>query len=261
MKFKAIYENLLNLYTEGVYDPHIFKVIFMTGPMGAGKSTIAQKLIGGTGLRSLNLDNFNELMIKKGQVPDGKLTGDQLQNSWEKVQKQKVNFLDGRLGLLVDGSGRNVEDIKENLQNLLNMGYDAACIMVNVPDVEETITRAQRRAAEQKEKYGVGRNIPQDFQRTTHEQIQKNIPTLQKIFQNNFFYIDTTKKDAELEKGDRKLKNWNRQLGPIDNSSNPINSKLQAIKIQINKFMSAPPSNPAALQWIAQQKQQRNTLV
>jgi len=231
MKFKAIYENLLNLYTEGVYDPHIFKVIFMTGPMGAGKSTIAQKLVGGTGLRILNLDNFNELMIKKGQVPGGMLTGAQLQNSWEKVQKQKVNFLDGRLGLLVDGSGRNVEDIKENLQNLLNMGYDAACIMVNV-DLEVSIDRAKKRAAVQAAQYGAGRNVPEELQRNTHSDIQRNIPTLQKIFGNNFF--------------------------EIDNTNTP---DLTLVQKQINRFMSAPPSKPAALQWITQQKQQRNTLV
>jgi adenylylsulfate kinase-like enzyme len=29
---------------EGVYDPHIFKAVFMAGSPGAGKSTIANKL-------------------------------------------------------------------------------------------------------------------------------------------------------------------------------------------------------------------------
>ena len=64
---------------EGVYDPHIFKAIAMIGPMGAGKSTIAQQLVGGSGLRSLNLDNFNELLIKQGKVAGGNLTPDQLE--------------------------------------------------------------------------------------------------------------------------------------------------------------------------------------
>lgn len=226
MKFDEIYESIL-LYTEGVYDPHIFKAIFMTGPMGAGKSTVAQKLVGGTGLRSLNLDNFNELMIKKGQVQGGNLTPDQLQNSWEKVQKQKANFLDGRLGLLVDGSGRNVEDIRENLQNLLKLGYDVACIMVNV-DVDVSIDRAKKRAAMQAAQHGTGRNVPEELQRKTHADIQRNIPVLQKIFGANFFEIDNT------------------------NAPN-----LEAVQKQINRFMVAPPSKEAAVQWIQQQKQQR----
>lgn len=226
MKFDDVYESL-RLYTEGVYDPHIFKAIFMTGPMGAGKSTVAQKLVGGTGLRSLNLDNFNELMIKKGQVEGGNLTPDQLQNSWEKVQKQKANFLSGRLGLLIDGSGRNVEDIKENLGKLLNLGYDAACIMVNV-DVEVSIERAKKRAAMQAAQHGTGRNVPEELQRKTHADIQKNIPTLQRIFKTNFFEIDNT------------------------NTPN-----LQAVQKQINRFLATPPSKEAAVEWIEQQKQQR----
>ena len=225
MKFDDIYNNLL-LYTEGVYDPHIFKAIFMTGPMGAGKSTVARKLVGGTGLRSLNLDNFNELMIKKGQVQGGNLTPDQLEVSWQKVQKQKANFLEGRLGLLVDGSGRNLEDIKQNFGNLLSLGYDVACIMVNV-DVDVSIQRAQKRAAMQAAQHGVGRNVPEDLQRKTHADIQKNIPHLRQLFGNNFF--------------------------EIDNTSTP---NLEAVQKQINRFMSAPPKKEAALSWIQQQKQQ-----
>ena len=53
---------LLESLEEGVNDPHIFKAVAMIGPMGAGKSTIAKQLVGGSGLRSLNLDNFNELI-------------------------------------------------------------------------------------------------------------------------------------------------------------------------------------------------------
>jgi hypothetical protein len=166
-------------------------------------------------------------MIQKGQVEGGNLTPDQLQNSWEKVQKQKANFLEGRLGLLIDGSGRNVEDIKENLEKLLSLGYDVACIMVNV-DVDVSIERAKRRAAMQAAQHGTGRNVPEELQRKTHGDIQRNIPTLQKIFKNNFF--------------------------EIDNTNTP---ELEAIQKQINRFMSAPPSQPAALQWIQQQKQQR----
>ena len=37
--------------SEGVNDPHIFKAVFMAGGPGSGKSFVAQKLLGGTGLR------------------------------------------------------------------------------------------------------------------------------------------------------------------------------------------------------------------
>jgi len=223
-KDQVLLEQAYERIVEGLYDPHIFKAIFMTGPMGAGKSTVAQKLVGGTGLRSLNLDNFNELMIKKGQVEGGILTPDQLQSSWEKVQKQKVNFLEGRLGLLIDGSGRNVEDIKENLQILLTLGYDVACIMVNV-DIDVSIDRAKKRAALQAAQYGTGRNVPEELQRKTHADIQRNIPILKQIFGKYFF--------------------------EIDNTNTP---DLALVQKKINQFLMTSPSKPQAQEWINNQK-------
>lgn len=229
MQFNRAVNRLLNILEEGVYDPYIFKAIFMTGPMGAGKSTVAQKLVGGYGLRSLNLDNFNEMAIKKGQVPNGQLSNDQLQKSWELVQAQKGNFIDGRLGLLIDGSGRNLQDISQNLTNLRNLGYDTACILVNV-DVEVSIQRAQQRAAAQAQQYGQGRNVPEELQRSTHAAIRNNIPQLKKIFGKYFF--------------------------EVDNTSQPVLTSLQK---GVNSFLRTPPSSPAAIQWIQSEKQKRNT--
>jgi adenylate kinase family enzyme len=268
MNFNNLYENFLSLYTEGVYDPHIFKAIFMVGPMGAGKSTVAQKLVGvgikeirdeegkvidtkrtqQTGLRSLNLDNFNEMFIKKAQPEGGILPASQLEKSWQNVQKQKANYLDGRLGLLIDGSGRNMADVFENLRKLLKLGYDVACIFVNIT-ADESVLRAKKRAAKQAEeakakaeaeakakglpfpdeaKQYVGRNINEPYQRATHAQVQKNLPKFQQLFKDNFFYVDNTK---------------------VPN--------LEEVQKRVNRFLATPPSKPAALQWIAQQKEQR----
>lgn len=226
--FEKFYKE--ELLAEGVYDPHIFKAIFIVGPMGAGKSTIAKKLVGGSGLRSLNIDNFNEMMIRKGQVKGGNLTSADLAISRSKVEKQKTNFIDGRLGLLIDGSGRDIEAIKDNYLNLRNLGYDIACILVNV-DIETSIERARKRAEAQKAAHGVGRNVPEDLARSSHAQIQRNIPQFQKLFGKNFFHIDNTN----------------------------IPDLVSAQK-RINQFMSASPSKPAALKWIREQKAQRKSI-
>lgn len=268
MKFDEMYESIM-MFVEGVNDPHIFKAIFMVGPMGAGKSTVAQQLVGvgikqirdnegkvtntirtqQTGLRSLNLDNFNELFIKKVQPEGGILPASQLQKSWQNVQKQKANYLDGRLGLLIDGSGRNMTDVFENLRKLLILGYDVACIFVNIT-ADESVHRAKERAARQAEeakakaeaeakakglpppdenKQYVGRSINEPFQRATHAQVQKNLPKFQQLFKDNFFYVD--------------------------NTNTP---DLTEIQKQVNRFLSTPPSKPAALQWIQQQRNQNN---
>ena len=54
---------------EGVNDPHIFKAVFAGGPR-SGKSFVAKKILGGTGLRSINSDEVYEFLMKKQGFPD-----------------------------------------------------------------------------------------------------------------------------------------------------------------------------------------------
>lgn len=216
MKISELFESL----EEGVNDPHIFKAIAMIGPMGAGKSTIAQQLVGGSGLRSLNLDNFNELLIKQGKVAGGNLTPDQLERNWELTQKQKGNWVSERLGLLIDGSGRNVEGLIKPLMQLEKIGYNTLVILVNV-SLETSLQRQQSRAARQAAQYGTGRNVPLDLAKSSYEQIQRNIPTLKNIYGQRLLIISNE--------------------GAVD---------LSQEKKRVDAFMSAPPNKPAAIEWI-----------
>jgi adenylate kinase family enzyme len=208
----------------------------MIGPMGAGKSTIAKQLVGGSGLRSLNLDNFNELLIKQGKVVGGNLTPDQLERSWQLTQSQKGNWVDERLGLLIDGSGRNVEGLVKPLFQLEELGYDTMIILVNV-SLETSLQRQQARAAQQAQQYGTGRNVPTDLAKSSYEQIQQNIPKLKELYGNRLLIINNE--------------------GTVD---------LKREKTIVNRFLSTPPSKPAAIQWIkshgsSQGKQLDNKLV
>ena len=214
---ELVFESIVD---EGVNDPHIFKAIAMIGPMGAGKSTIAQQLVGGSGLRSLNLDNFNELLIKQGKVAGGMLTPDQLERNWELTQKQKGNWVSERLGLLIDGSGRNVEGLVKPLTELENLGYNTMVILVNV-SLETSLQRQQSRAAKQAAQFGQGRNVPLDLAKSSYEQIQQNIPKLQQLYGKRLLIINNE--------------------GAVD---------LQQEKQVVDRFMSSPPSKPAAVEWI-----------
>ena len=49
---------------EGVYDPNIFKAIFMAGGPGSGKSYVAKRTTGGMGLKMVNSDDIYEKMLK-----------------------------------------------------------------------------------------------------------------------------------------------------------------------------------------------------
>jgi adenylate kinase family enzyme len=153
---------------EGVNDPHIFKCIFLFGPMGAGKSTVAGPLLSHTGLRSVNLDNFNEMFIKKGQVPTGHLAPNQLEKSWQLSQTQQNNFADARLGVIIDGSGRSTETAIGVLGKLQPLGYEFMMIFVNVSEAT-SIARQQSRAAKQQQQWGVGRQVDPTLAKNTYD--------------------------------------------------------------------------------------------
>ena len=50
---------------EGVYDPNIFKAIFLARGPGSGKSYVAGKTIRGQGLKVVNSDDAFEVLLKK----------------------------------------------------------------------------------------------------------------------------------------------------------------------------------------------------
>ena len=54
---------------EGVFDPGIFKAIFLAGGPGSGKSYVAGKTTGGFGLKLVNSDDTLEKLLKKHNVP------------------------------------------------------------------------------------------------------------------------------------------------------------------------------------------------
>lgn len=88
-----------NSLDEGVNDPHTFKAVFMAGAPGSGKTTIANKLFGGTGLRQLNVDKFWHLWNKKGKEAD-------YDKFWYRYRIQHNYFTRTRLGLLIDGTAK-----------------------------------------------------------------------------------------------------------------------------------------------------------
>ncbi len=214
-----------NSLEEGVNDPHIFKCIFLFGPMGAGKSTVAGPLLSHTGLRSVNLDNFNEMFIKKGQVPTGHLSPDQLEKSWQLSQIQQQNFIDGRLGIIIDGSGRNPETALSVIKKLKQLGYEFMMIFVNVSEAT-SIARQQSRANKQQQQWGVGRQVDITTAKDTYAQVQQNLAQYKEYFgPQRFVYVD--------------------------NENTP--DLTQATK-QIDAFLRAPVSRPEALAWIQAQK-------
>lgn len=209
---------------EGVHDPNIFKAIFMAGAPGSGKTTVSDKLFAGTGLKTLNVDDFYNY-LRQSQ----KATGNPEQDysaAWEKYRAREQNYLDGRLGLIIDGTGKNptvMNDVKNKLEE---MGYETAMVFVNTT-LETSLERANQRAKRTGKDYG--REIDPNFIKDTWLRVQKGLGQLQSIFGNRFFIIDNNRGEPDT----------------------------QYVQKSMNKWLGAPPQSHIAKEWIKNELQAR----
>ena len=146
--------NFLPLLTEGVNDPGIFKAVFMGGGPGSGKTTVASELFSipkklsfsPYGLKEFNSDREFEHMLKKAGI-SADLTDLNDEEAWKiyssenpesiysraklKAAIRYKNYLDGRIGMLIDITARNRKRVSGLRKQLEDMGYDTYMIFVN----------------------------------------------------------------------------------------------------------------------------------
>ena len=123
---------------EGVYDPNIFKAVFLAGGPGSGKSFVVRTTTGGLGLKIVNSDDIYERDLENAGLDAGKpedIFSDEGQDirvrSKEKTAKRKSLWVDGRLGIIIDGTGKDVAKITRQKNALDQLGYQCAMIFAN----------------------------------------------------------------------------------------------------------------------------------
>lgn len=202
---------------EGVHDPHIFKAIFMAGAPGSGKTTVRQELLAHTGLKALDIDRWWEYfnLYKKDLSKD-------YPDYWKLVQAQRRNYITGRLGMVIDGTAKDLSKITKTKRVLERIGYDTAMIFVNT-DLQTAIDRVNARQAK------TGRPVDQQRVRDNWNVTQQNLGHLQNLFAGNFFIVDNT--DVETD--------------------------YNQIEKRLNAFLNKKPTNPAATEWIRDQLNNR----
>ena len=203
---------------EGVHDPHIFKAVFMAGGPGSGKSTVGRLLFSATGLRLIDLDRFEALARSHGATIDYN-DPRSYEPFWRLAQQQKRNYLAGRLGLLIDGTGKSFDSIRIQKEMLQQLGYDTAMIFVNT-NLETAQQRVIDRARTQ------GRLVPPERVSHSWYAAQNNLGQFQSEFAPNFFIVDNSGAQPEIESAEK----W------------------------IRRFLTTPPRSPAARAWIQQQE-------
>ena len=178
---------------EGVYDPNIFKAFFLAGGPGSGKSYVVRRTTGGTGLKIVNSDPVFESLLKKAglslKMPPEEFERKELVRGRAKelTKKQQANYLEGRLGLVIDGTGKDVGRISRQKAGLEELGYDTYMIFVNT-SIDVALQRNEKRA----------RSLQSSFVIQSWKEVQANIGAFNNMFRKGFIVIDNNDADEDV---------------------------------------------------------------
>ena len=183
-----------NELQEGLQDPNIFKAFFLAGGPGSGKSYVVRYSTGGTGLRVVNSDDVFEKYLK-----DAGLSMKMPPEEWEANQKErarakkvtasrKANYIEGRIGMVIDGTGAKYDEIRQQKADLEAIGYDTHMIFVNT-SIDVAL---ERNAARE-------RTVPEDVAITSWKAVQGNIGKFSSLFRGTFVPVDNNKADDDIE--------------------------------------------------------------
>ena len=179
---------------EGVYDPNIFKAFFMAGGPGSGKSYVAGKTTAGQGLKVVNSDDVFERYLKLAklsfEMPETqKSKRDERRQAAKTVtSKRQANYIEGRLGMVIDGTGKDYGKISSQAAGLRQIGYDTYMIFVNT-SLDVALERNAKR----------DRTVPEYITRKSWSAVQANIGRFQNLYgMSNMIIVDNSKNEKEL---------------------------------------------------------------
>ena len=172
---------------EGVYAPNIFNAIFLAGGPGSGKSYVVKRSSGGLGLEILNSDDIYEKDLEKAGLDIGKPEdifsdeGQEIRAKSKRLTKlRRDSWVDGRLGIIIDGTGKDLSKIGRQKKLFDQLGYETMMIFVNT-----SLETAQQRNKERP------RTLPEKSVEQMWNGVQKNIGAFQSLFgSKNFIVVD-----------------------------------------------------------------------
>ena len=204
---------------EGVYDPNILKAFFLAGGPGSGKSYVVKRTTGGLGMKVINSDIAFEKKLKAAGLStdlrelDPEVR-DKIRSQAKKLTaKQKANYVEGRLGLIIDGTGKDYDKIATQATELKQLGYDVHMIFVNT-SLDTALERNAKR----------DRKVPESLVIKSWNDVQKNIGKFSQYFRRNFIVVDNNDSEEDV-------------MGPVFK--------------QVRSLAMAKVQNPTGLKWIA----------
>ena len=217
---------------EGLQDPNIFKAFFLAGGPGSGKSYVVRKTTGGTGLRVVNSDDAFEHLLKKAnlslKMPEEEEGAREVQRKRaKKLTKRKMGdvstggggYLEGRIGLILDGTGKDYGKIAKQATELKQLGYDVHMIFVNT-SLDTALERNAKR----------DRSVPEDIVVKSWKEVQSNIGKFSQYFRQNFVVVDNNNSEEDV---------------------------MTPVFKQIKGLLKKPVRSPIAKEWVTQEMKRR----
>jgi len=180
--------------TEGVYDPHIFKAFFLAGGPGSGKSYVQKRLFAGTGMKVVNSDNYLTNSLKKaGQSLDLRGIEGGILDALRGTAKRKAGnqmdlHIQNRLGIVIDGTGRDYDRLADDFRRSYRVGYDNFMVFVNT-SLDVALARNEKRA----------RKVAEPVVEKNWKGVQANIGKFQRLFGLSNFVIVDNNRDNDNE--------------------------------------------------------------
>ena len=234
------FEELLN---EGVHDKAIFKVVFLAGGPGSGKDYVLDNTLAGHGLTELNSDKALEfLMDKKGldkTMPTSEKTKRDLVRGKAKSMtelRQRLAIY-GRNGLIINGTGDDVEKIAKIKNRLEELGYESSMLMVNTADdvsMQRNIERGQRG----------GRTVPEEVRKQKWQESQNSRAKYAEMFKDNYVEFDNSEDLRNAAPDVVKAKK----------------EELDDIYKKMQKFTSKPAKTETSKAWISSELERKDLL-
>ena len=190
-------KNFMQVLNEGVYDPSILKCIFMAGGPGSGKSYVQSNVTGGLGYKVSNSDEIYELKLSKSIGLDFTKFSD---DDWEKSQEIRADakrltnkktelWLRGRLGIIVDGTGKDSGKIQKSKLKFEKLGYD--CFMIFVNTTLETAKKRNRMRA---------RTLPDKVVEDMWNEVQSQLGNYKTMFGPRLVVVDNDDQPEEVSR-------------------------------------------------------------
>ena len=247
MRFGDFKQNLL----EGVYDPGIFKAFYLAGGAGSGKSYAAEKATGSAagkfewgatkakgpkpgktgpyGLKVVNSDEQLEFGLLKAKMHSDMtkysdaetMEKERIRKKGKKITKKREQlWINGRLGLIIDGTAKNPTKLSVTKQDLEAVGYSTYMIFVNT-----SLDVALQNNAGRK------RRLTDETVRATWEEVQLVKDQLANLFPGRFVEIVNNRAGEDV---------------------------FRKSFVEIGKLIKRPPSSPLAKAWIAHELESKD---